>query len=576
MISISKSIGKPTGVQLGAYLNHNKVLRDGNTVAWYDTSDATTITMDAQTNEVSLLKDKLGSGHDLKSSLTNRPIWVAPDMLVFDGVNDGMQTDPFPYVQPEFAFIVCKIVAYQTANTYLFDGLNTSSGGIICTLGTKALRAYAGAFSEYNIYQTIGEFCILRVLFNGIESKLMINDTVPFIGNLGTANMGGITIGHAGSYNGDYSNIAIKEAIYRKAVPSESEERVLYNYLADKYTVVGARPNYLSMPVYKESFNKLLAGEQTIYNINVIGDSITAGAAAGVNNDDYYNLGYLGRIRSKYDLLFDDTGYGFMPVFHQAPQPKWTLTGTWEDYTLMGVGQLCKSTTEIGATATVVFNGTGISLMTYGETTRGTISIAIDGGVPIIRDLAYESNLFKFEEIAGLIDGAHTCVITNLEAIQFELLGAYEIKGSSGFRVNLCGRAGVRSTELTANTNTLTNEIDMWSPVLTIIASITNDIGGSLDINTYKANLHTLVTRAKLYGDVILLANNARVDISDAIQSTYVNAMSEVAANNACNFVNIYKLWDRKAIQMNYMVDTLHPNAAGHQSIADVLYQLLK
>src|ERR1035437_7652790 len=85
--------------------SYPSILTDGNTVAWYDFNQASTITKDAS-NNVSRWNDYLGSGHDLIQATTaNKPVWSANGILS-DGVTKIMKTATFTYNQPEFIYIV--------------------------------------------------------------------------------------------------------------------------------------------------------------------------------------------------------------------------------------------------------------------------------------------------------------------------------------------------------------------------------------------------------------------------------------------------------------------------------------
>src|ERR1035437_6234377 len=108
-------------IWISAPASYPTVLTDGNTVAWYDFNQLSTVTKDGGTGEVSRWNDYLGSGHDLLQSVATRyPIWSS-DGITFDGSNDYMRAVDFTLNQPEFIYIVFKNVSWSGTH-YIFDG----------------------------------------------------------------------------------------------------------------------------------------------------------------------------------------------------------------------------------------------------------------------------------------------------------------------------------------------------------------------------------------------------------------------------------------------------------------------
>jgi len=97
----------------------------------------------------------------------------------------------------------------------------------------------AGSGSGLNTNMITDAFIIIRALFNGASSKLIINNTAPLTANPGTANPGGITLASSVGvgYGGSHSTIEIKEVIIRKVSDSAPNETTIYNYLATKYSI---------------------------------------------------------------------------------------------------------------------------------------------------------------------------------------------------------------------------------------------------------------------------------------------------------------------------------------------------
>lgn len=216
----------------GALLNQiPEVLYDGNTVAWYDYTDIATITKDGS-NFVSRWNDKLGSGHDLiQATGTNQPL-VNADGVLFDGVDNFMKTAAFTFNQPEFIYIVLKLVNW-VEGMFLMDGSGASSMGIRAYSTSPNLRIFTTS-GGFNITAVNGEFYILRVLFNGESSKAIINNNAALTGDVGSINAEGITLGARGNAT-SYANVEFKELIARKVADNSTDESAIYNYLKKKY-----------------------------------------------------------------------------------------------------------------------------------------------------------------------------------------------------------------------------------------------------------------------------------------------------------------------------------------------------
>lgn len=218
-------------LQQGSVLNYLKLINDGNTMAWYDSSDLTTITKDAS-EKVSRWNDKLGSGRDLiQSTNTKQPLYSSEGLL-FDGIDDYLKSSAFDFIQPIICYMVFKQITW-TAFDYIFDGNLVASLFLYQNTISPSIRAGAGVISNNNTSLAIDTFGIARILYNGVNSKIQINNNDAVTGNFGTNAMNGITIGAAGN-GGNSSNILLKEIIFRNP-KNDNEQIYIYNYLRDKY-----------------------------------------------------------------------------------------------------------------------------------------------------------------------------------------------------------------------------------------------------------------------------------------------------------------------------------------------------
>ncbi len=207
-------------------------IRAGNTVAWYDYTDATTLTNDGA-GLISSWRDKLGSGHDLAAATTARPTLGATG-ITFDGITNGMATAAFTYIQPAMSYVVIKQITW-TANDRIHSGYNPDTFLLSQRGTTPGITIYAGSYLGINNNLAVGAWGIVRSVFSGLASSIQVNVTTAVTGSAGTGAIGGIILGRNG-YNGvTYCNFEIKEAIFRNVVDSTETQSEIYDYLKAKF-----------------------------------------------------------------------------------------------------------------------------------------------------------------------------------------------------------------------------------------------------------------------------------------------------------------------------------------------------
>jgi lysophospholipase L1-like esterase len=122
-------------------------------------------------------------------------------------------------------------------------------------------------------------------------------------------------------------------------------------------------------------------------------------------------------------------------------------------------------------------------------------------------------------------------------------------------------------------------------PALVIVMLTVNDWRTGIDPAVYAANLPLIVDKihANTTSDPSILfvaypEPAVGSVFSGATYQSYVDAMSALADTSAnYSFVNLgdYMPPPKTDTTSGYYLDTIHPNAAGHQRIADVIYDFI-
>jgi hypothetical protein len=215
------------------------VISDGSTFGWYIASDLTTVTKDGS-NKVSLWQDKLASGHDLSADITYAtlfyPTWSA-NGITFDGVYNVLHTTAFTLNQPAFIYIVLKEPTSVLYSRF-FDGYQGTDCGGVYDHTTYIQQVVGGSTDASLSALSANTWVIMRSLFNGSSSKLIVNNGTPATGagTLNSTALGGFTLGGSAEWSNS-SNIVVKEVIVRAASDSSANQTLIYNYLNTKYSL---------------------------------------------------------------------------------------------------------------------------------------------------------------------------------------------------------------------------------------------------------------------------------------------------------------------------------------------------
>lgn len=246
-----------TGAQVLAVLNNNftakgqsvystkpEVLSILNNIqsiwGFYDAYDLTTITKD-ESEVVTKWEDILGSGNDF---ITGNCTWNVSNGMTFDAVSEFLKTDlNESLIQPLMIFMFVRQKTWTEGNV-IFDGFTNNTAKLLQSGGVEnnLIRVNAGIMSDALTSLSLEEWSVVRLLFNGANSFIKINDDIningtdiTISGDFGANNALGFTIGSAATGISAFSDIDVQGIMLCTAVLSATDEENINKHFKNKY-----------------------------------------------------------------------------------------------------------------------------------------------------------------------------------------------------------------------------------------------------------------------------------------------------------------------------------------------------
>lgn len=206
------------------------LLTDGDTWAWYISTDVASITKGAVDSIVSDWDDTLNSGNDLGVvQAWYGPKWYGPDGMVFDGDDDFMTTGVLVLNQPTTVYIVIKQISW-TNGDYLFHGGTWGSLGCFTTSSSPIILT---DFTTNNANCTVGSFHILTLEVDGASTTFEVDETGQDTGDAESNELDGFVVAGINTPQ----EIAVKEVIIREVIDNATDKALIYDYLSNKYGI---------------------------------------------------------------------------------------------------------------------------------------------------------------------------------------------------------------------------------------------------------------------------------------------------------------------------------------------------
>lgn len=237
----------------------------------------------------------------------------------------------------------------------------------------------------------------------------------------------------------------------------------------------------------------------------------------------------------------------------------------------VGGGLLSFTPTETFDTIDVIhFQGPAIG---------GTSTINVDGGASLgnISGVAGTNQIVTTSFTCAA--GTHTINIASPTVAPLLIVGI-EVRhtGIRRVRVDNTGHAFTTTTDWAGNSFTVP-ALAQLAPDLTIINLSKNDAGASTPWATVAGNLTTLITAARLTGDVVLCSplpsKNGTTNYT--FEAIYRPLIEQLAATLGVRYLNLSDRWTSWAVAnaRGLEFDNLHPTAAGYADVAAAAWELL-
>jgi hypothetical protein len=155
--------------------------------------------------------------------------------ILFDGVDDILKGS-FLSNQPCTVYMMVKQVSW-TNGDYLMDGSALNSGAIYQSGSSPKLFAAAQTSGlTNNLLATSNKGLITFVLSGAAGSVLVVNGSGAVTGDLGSGNLGGLTLG-ASAASGNFGNILVNEIIVFNSGHTESGRAQVRGYFSSRYAI---------------------------------------------------------------------------------------------------------------------------------------------------------------------------------------------------------------------------------------------------------------------------------------------------------------------------------------------------
>jgi lysophospholipase L1-like esterase len=317
--------------------------------------------------------------------------------------------------------------------------------------------------------------------------------------------------------------------------------------------------------------------------INAFGDSIVVGFGG---TPDYRTAAWPTNLAKKLKDRFGEPGTGTVFLTPGAADAR--VVSNWPQVT-QGYGVFSHMTGFASAAITPTaftpeMQTDGFSVYVLHASGGAQVGLSVDGGaVTTFNIAAPNAGIQKFSISTTL--GMHTYRVHWVAGLVFHLGMEATVSGSK-VMVSRVGKGGSTVADLIAHPldpnghigDSLSVAVDALSPDLSVIAFGHNEYLQQIPIATFKANMQTLISRAKVKGSVILETQVPNQSPNNTIpQSAYDQALYELADSNDIALIDTSVRWGSYATANTALLysDGTHPANAGYLDKAAMYYDAI-
>ena len=305
--------------------------------------------------------------------------------------------------------------------------------------------------------------------------------------------------------------------------------------------------------------------------ISIMGSS----SVAGQSSPGLLSWGLLMRDRlAAAGMGVQGTGVTYAGQAFAVSDPRWTFSAG-------GVAQVSvrlSATIDNTSWAQFASDIAGQNVKIHYQHDGGSFTYSIDGDTAVaVAPNGSAAN--GVVTVTGLANTTHTVKITGTNATATKLIGVEVYGNTNGLNVTVAGVGGSVTANWTGSTYA-----DNWTmarlraPALTVVAMGGNDATTSVPLATFRANLEGIIALNTYSSSGTLLVVMPHANTVDlTTYRTYVSAMYDVADSEGVDLVDMSHRWGSltQATAGNLMVDTVHPNTAGHEDYASAVAAMI-
>lgn len=357
----------------------------------------------------------------------------------------------------------------------------------------------------------------------------------------------------------------------------------LYTCKSGKYTAAASDfrvSGMAQLSIWRTKLSNVFNGAGDA-RILFIGDSTTWGAYSAAYPANATSSGWPALMSRMMPASLPASNATATPQAAGTTDSRVTLAGAFTQSNLAaGFAHWCYTVNGAGTLVFTPRDGViydSFTIYTQGGQGGGTISATATGGTTTNIVQPYSNNVVKTTVTAGSAGTSNAVTLSWVSGTSVQVIGIEAFSSTTRrIRFSNAGFSGSTSGVWT-DANTSLSAIKAWAPDLTIIMLGINDAQSNIPPATYQANIQTIITNAKLSGDVVVMSvvpSDPSLTTVVALEKSYAALLPALASANNVPFIDMFSRFN-SSFTTSMMTNTLHPNPAGYADMARFVYSYL-